>query len=173
MKIIRHPLRINLGFMLQQPAGASRTLDYDFGPVLLDGDLKLEMLKGRSDVSRTPQGLFIATRLQTVVETECGRCLQPISLPISTEFTEMFVFSRKDRSEDEHILPEDGFVDLGPIAREQLLLEVPINAVCRSDCAGLCAVCGANLNEEDCGHRSDPIDPRLASLRSLLDDQSN
>lgn len=159
--------------MLQQPVGASRTLEFDFGPVQLDGDLKLEMLKGNSEVSRTPQGLVVTTHLNTVVEAECGRCLKSIALPIQTEFTEMFVFAHKDRGEDEHLLPEDGDIDLGPIAREQFLLEVPINVLCRPDCKGLCAVCGANLNEEDCGHRPDPIDPRLASLRSLLDDQSN
>ncbi len=170
MKIIRNPLRLNLGFMLQQPVGASRVLPYDYGPVLLGDDLSLEKLAGKSEVTRTPQGLVIKTTLSTVVEYECGRCLTGISLPISSEFTELFVYSRKDRSADDLVLPEDGYVDLGPIARENLLLEIPINAVCRPDCKGLCKTCGQNLNEAECGHKVDPIDPRMAKLRSLLND---
>lgn len=156
--------------MLQQSVGTSRVLPYDFGPVSLDKDLKLEMLKGQSEVSRTPQGLIIKTSLSTVVDAECGRCLTALKLPISTEFTELFVFYRKDRSEDDLVLPEDGFVDLGPIARENLLLEIPINAVCNNDCKGLCTTCGQNLNETDCGHRDDPTDPRMSALKSLLND---
>ena len=147
-------------------------LPYEFGPVLLDGDLKLEMLRGQSEVSRTLQGLIIKTTLSTIVDAECGRCLTEIKLPISTEFTELFVFSRKDRSDDDLVLPEDGFVDLGPIARENLLLEVPINAICKTDCKGLCTNCGQNLNETDCGHREDPTDPRMAKLKSLLNNDS-
>ena len=156
--------------MLQQPVGASRLLPFDYGAVLVGDDLELETLSGSSEVSRTLQGLIVKTTLATLVESECGRCLQPIKIPISTEFTELFVFSHKDRSEDDLVLPEDGFVDLGPIARENLLLEIPINAICKPDCKGLCQTCGQNLNEADCGHREDPIDPRMASLRSLLND---
>lgn len=156
--------------MLQQPVGSSRILPYEYGPVLLGDDLNLEKLNGQSDVSRNPQGLVIKTTLSTIIQSECGRCLIPLSLPITTEFTELFVYSRKDHSEDDLVLPDDGIVDLGPIARENLLLEVPINAVCRSDCKGLCATCGQNLNEEDCGHRQDSTDPRMEALRSLLND---
>lgn len=156
--------------MLQQPVGASRTLPFEYGPVLVGDDLELETLSGTCEVSRTQQGLVIKTMLTSVVETECGRCLIPIKLPITSEFTELFVFSHKDRSAEDLVLPEDGFVDLGPIARENLILEIPINAVCKPDCKGLCSTCGQNLNEADCGHRADPTDPRMASLRSLLND---
>jgi uncharacterized protein len=46
------------------------------------------------------------------------------------------------------VVPEDGNIDLEPIVYEYLLLEIPINPVCREDCKGLCDICGENLNEE-------------------------
>lgn len=171
MNFLRNPLHLNLGFMLQQPVGASRVFSYDYGPLILDADLKLESLQGSSEITRTPQGLVVHTRLKTTLQSECGRCLTPILLPLQSDFTDLYVFPRVDHSTEDLVLPEDGKVDLGPIARQQLLLEVPINAVCKADCQGLCSTCGSNLNEKDCGHEADPIDPRLASLRSLLEDQ--
>lgn len=170
LSAILTPLRINLGFMLNQPAGTNRTIEYDFGRVVLDGDLPLDELAGHSKVSRTPQGLMIETTLRTTLPAECARCLTEIQHPLQTEFSDLYLFPHVDRTDDDLIFPEDGFVDLGPIAREQILLEIPINPLCKPGCKGLCTVCGANKNEEDCGHDEDDIDPRLANLRSLRND---
>ena len=156
--------------MLQKPAGTTRVIDYDFGQVNLDNDLELDTLRGHSKVSRTTQGLMIETELQTTIPAECGRCLTEFLHPLQTNFSDLYVFLHKDRMDEDLVMPEDGFVDLGPIAREQLLLEIPINLVCKPGCKGLCAICGANKNEEDCGHVDDDIDPRMANLRSLLND---
>jgi uncharacterized protein len=156
--------------MLQQPVGASRTITHDYGRLVLEDDLGLSFLKGHSKITRTPQGLLVDTLLQTTITAECGRCLTEFPYDLQSEFTELFVFSRVDRSEDDLVLPEDGYIDLGPIAREQLLLEIPINLVCKPDCKGLCSICGVNKNEEDCGHVVDTIDPRLSGLKSLLND---
>jgi uncharacterized protein len=69
----------------------------------------------------------------------------------------------------EMIYPEDGQVDLAPVVREYLLLEMPINPVCKADCRGLCPICGNDLSQERCDHGSDPIDPRMSILKTLLD----
>jgi uncharacterized protein len=58
-------------------------------------------------------------------------------------------------------------IDLDPIVREQVLLALPMNAVCREDCQGLCAQCGQNLNEKKCGCETKVADPRLAPLANI------
>jgi uncharacterized protein len=65
--------------------------------------------------------------------------------------------------------PFDGkTIDLDPIVREQLLLALPVAVVCREDCKGLCAACGQDLNESDCGHGGQrELDPRLAKLKDI------
>ena len=62
----------------------------------------------------------------------------------------------------------DGVVDLRAWARDALALTVPTQVLCRADCAGLCPVCGADLNEAgpDHGHEREP-DPRWAKLSEL------
>jgi uncharacterized protein len=64
---------------------------------------------------------------------------------------------------------DTGFIDLAPLVRELSLLDVPFNPVCRPDCLGLCIECGQNLNEGDCGCKTDDLDPRLAALGQFLD----
>ena len=58
-------------------------------------------------------------------------------------------------------------IDLDPIVREQLLLALPMSAVCTEDCKGLCTVCGQNLNEKQCGCDTRQVDPRLAALKNI------
>ena len=65
--------------------------------------------------------------------------------------------------------PFDGkTIDLDPVVREQVLLALPVSVVCREDCKGLCATCGQDLNEQDCGHsKSKEVDVRLAKLKDI------
>jgi uncharacterized protein len=66
-------------------------------------------------------------------------------------------------------------IDLEPMLRDALTLALPLNPVCREDCAGLCAHCGKDLNEGACDCVEDTTDPRweaLASLRAKLESQS-
>jgi uncharacterized protein len=58
-------------------------------------------------------------------------------------------------------------IDLDPVVREQLLLALPSYPVCQEACKGLCSVCGANLNERDCGCDRHVPDPRWAGLEKL------
>ena len=58
-------------------------------------------------------------------------------------------------------------IDLEPLVREQVLLALPMHAVCREDCKGLCGTCGKNLNEGECGCAPSQVDPRLAALKNI------
>jgi uncharacterized protein len=72
-------------------------------------------------------------------------------------------------SESQLLVPANHQIDLAPLAREYMLLDMPITPLCRPDCQGLCPVCGANRNRENCGHQPDPIDPRFSALKDLID----
>jgi uncharacterized protein len=77
----------------------------------------------------------------------------------------------QQRDEDDELSSpyvEHGVLDLRGWARDALALSVPSNLLCREDCAGLCPVCGANLNQAgpDHGHEEEP-DPRWAALSKL------
>ena len=62
----------------------------------------------------------------------------------------------------------DDQIDLGQLIHEQFQLALPMKPLCRSDCRGLCAVCGGNLNTAVCACAVAQNDPRFAVLKSLL-----
>jgi uncharacterized protein len=69
-------------------------------------------------------------------------------------------------------LIEDGQLDLAPLVRETVLLELDVERVCREDCAGLCPVCGVDRNESDCDCDTSVTDDRWAALEGFVPDES-
>ena len=163
-----NPLRLNVGFIKQQSIGYSRSFPFNYVAIHLHPDLDLDDLIGNAKISRTPQGLLVEVALHAALPSECGHCLTTLQLTLDVNFTELYAFSPENATEPGLILPEDGYMDLGPVAREYILLEVPISPICQLDCKGLCPTCGGNLNESDCEHGGPQIDPRLEILKSLL-----
>ena len=99
---------------------------------------------------------------------ECVRCLTAFFYNLSVDFSELYAFNQRSVTDSNLILPEDGKIDLEPLLREYMLLEFPINPLCKPDCKGLCPVCGENQNQMTCHHEEVMGDERLAGLSSLL-----
>ena len=70
--------------------------------------------------------------------------------------------------ENDAFIYESDLLDITEPVRESLLLAVPLQALCREDCRGLCPVCGADRNEGDCGCDTTSVDPRLAALKQFI-----
>jgi uncharacterized protein len=163
--------RLNVGFLINQSVGYSRDFIFDFPRAFFKPDLELYDLTGLARVTRTAQGLLVQAEINATLPTECVRCLEGFNQPLHAQFTELYAFSRKSVTDSGLVLPEDAHIDLEPLVREYLLLELPISPVCRPDCKGLCPVCGENMNEVNCDHRPESTDPRLSVLKSLLDEE--
>lgn len=163
------PLRINVGFIVHQTIGFTRDFDFDIPELPLPPDAVLESVTGMARFSRTPQGLLAQVRMRARVLADCVRCLTTFPQPLSIDFTELYAFTQRFATESGLIVPEDGHIDLEPLVREYMLLEIPMSPLCNPDCKGLCPTCGSNLNEAICNHENAPGDPRLAALKSLLD----
>ena len=131
---------------------------YDLGghhfdlPEGLDYDLVL---------TNAGEGILATGMISGHVVGTCDRCLDPAEFDISGEVDEYFLFKEPDQpievgdDEDEvdyALVGDDHTIDLTEALASALLMETPYVVLCREDCAGLCPVCGANLNKEDCGH---------------------
>jgi len=110
------------------------------------------------------------------VETECFRCLSKVNLPIDLSFRDLFVSKEQFTNEQEKEVRgedlslsvyEDQKIDISDIVREEILLNIATQILCREDCKGLCATCGANRNETMCNCFEKEIDPRWAALKNL------
>ena len=164
------PLRLNVGFVVAQSAGFSRDFPFDIPKINVPPDLQISNLTGIVRATRTPQGILLQVNVQAEVELDCVRCLTSYKHSLGVEYTELYAFSQRYATDSGLLMPESGIIDLAPVLREYILLEIPISPLCRTDRKGLCPVCGNNLNESTCSHDDDSGDPRLASLKKLLDE---
>ena len=157
--------------MLEADLGESREMELDYPSVEID-DVSLTPLKGSFQVIRSSKGLYITGELYSSIETECARCLDRVKSPITIKMDDLFYYPASTAPPGDFGVGEDGFVDLNPLVRQLSLLDIPMKPFCRPDCKGLCVQCGNNLNFDACECEADNIDPRLESLRSLLESQT-
>src|SRR5258708_8474017 len=90
------------------------------------------------------------------------------TIQITFSIEELFVYPPEPG--DESTVAEDGILDIAPLLREEIFLLMPIGALCRPDCAGLCPGCGRNLNDGPCEHHHEAVDPRFAALEAFKHD---
>jgi len=112
-------------------------------------------------LSRTQPGLHVNADFQASIMANCVRCLEDFKLPLHAVFEEIFTFETHPLSENEQIIPGNGYIDLEPFIRDYLLLQIPIKSLCKQNCKGLCAICGQNLNQATCEHHKEAIEGSL------------
>ena len=125
---------------------------------------------GELVVQRATTGDVFQLVLATRVEGPCMRCLAPAAVAVEVAAQE---YEATDPGADEELRSEyvaDGELDVGSWARDQVALALPDQILCRPDCAGLCPVCGRDLNIEPHEHAEASGDPRWAALEALRDD---
>jgi DUF177 domain-containing protein len=160
-------LRIPLAAALRHP-GTSRPvtlavtltgLDNGAAEVAPDTPVELDL-----ELERIAEGIVVRGELATSWTAACSRCLEPVTGDVAVHVDDLF---EAVPLEGETYPLEEDVIDLEPMVRDALLLELPLVPLCRADCAGLCATCGANLNVASCDCATDEPDPRWAALRSL------
>lgn len=163
-------LRFNFGYLLAADRGTRRDIELDYPEIEISEDVSLSPLKGKFRATRTSNGIHIAGKLQSIIETDCTRCLSTVALPIELELDEMLHYPPSQAAAEEYTIGDEGVVDLAPLVRELSLLEIPMQVFCEEACKGMCIQCGQNLNVAECDCVIDDIDPRFAALKALLEE---
>ena len=122
------------------------------------------------DLDSVDGGIEVSGRIEAPWEGECRRCLRPVRGVLESEVRELYRRRepREPLDDDEETYPLGGeLLDLRPLVRDAILLELPIAPLCREDCAGLCPTCGADLGDGPCGCSPAAADPRWGALDVL------
>jgi uncharacterized protein len=122
----------------------------------------------RLEVSRPSGGFAFRLQFPVHVEGPCMRCLEAGALDLDVESREVDAALTEDEELRSPYVSEDE-LDIGRWAHDATLLALPTRFLCRSDCAGLCPVCGVSLNDADLAdhEHEQPTDPRWAALKDL------
>jgi uncharacterized protein len=119
------------------------------------------------------EGVLVTGLVSVDVQGECVRCLGQISDRMEVDVQELFVYPGSEATEDEASRLEGDLIDLEPLLRNGVVLDLPFQPLCRDDCQGLCSSCGADLNAEPDHSHVRAVDPRWARLAALQDDGSD
>jgi uncharacterized protein len=153
---------------------APGTVDYRTGDFR-----QVEPLEVRATAELVEGQIRVTGELHTRLEMVCARCLESVHEDIAREFDLFYKpLAAITKEEEERLKLDDteiAFFEgegmfLADVLAEQVLLALPMKAICRSDCRGLCPQCGVNLNNEECRCESHAADPRMAPLSRLKQD---
>lgn len=109
-------------------------------------------------LTNSGEGILATGILRAHVVGTCDRCLEDAEFDVDAEVDGYYLFEEPEQLSDDEdeadfeLVSADRTIDLSGALVSALVMETPFVVLCREDCAGLCPVCGANLNEEDCGH---------------------
>lgn len=153
----------------------------DFGADLrqignLSADGRAQLVREQHGKHQVINDIRITGDLRARFELLCARCLEPITQDIARKFELLYRPQGSDAGKAEMSVTaaeaEVGYYQgegllLEDVLREQVLLAVPLKAICREDCKGLCPHCGQNLNQGQCACAEPLEDPRWAALKDI------
>ncbi len=170
----------NVAQLLKEPIGATRTFDVLATVLQAEADVtQAAPLAGQISMLRTNLGVLVEGVMAGQVTVECTRCLRPVTIPVTVELVEEFKptvdvargsYVPVDEDDAALLIDEHHVLDISEVLRQAVLLAVPIQVLCRPDCAGLCQTCGQDLNEGMCDCPDEDSDARWEQLSALLDD---
>lgn len=174
-------MRYNVAQLLKSTTGATRTYKLHEDISNIDPAVTpLTSLDGSVNLIRTGDGILAMGDLYTTIELTCSRCLEVFSKSLRFRVEEEFIptidlltgarLPLAQANDTATIIDSHHVLDLTEVVRQDLILAVPMHAVCRSGCKGLCPNCGQDWNEGDCKCAPQELDPRLAALRQLLEE---
>jgi len=173
-------MQINVSRLLREPIGSTRSYDVDEATDVAGSNNN--RVQGEVRLIRTDRGILVQGRLDTQVELTCSRCLGLFVSPLTLDIEEEF-FPTMDVSSGASLpLPEESgcfiinehhIIDLTEAIRQYVLLATPMKPLCGEGCAGLCPVCGHNLNQGPCNCPPQVIDPHWAKLSMLSSDNND
>lgn len=165
-------LQINVSQQLKAGVGATRR--YDVSDVVdITGKGCESPVRGEVTLTRTGGGILVKGHLETEVELDCSRCLEPFRCLLALDIEEEYSPTIDVTSGLPLTLPEEPgtfttdrqhTLDLTEAVRQHAVMAIPMKPLCREACRGLCPECGANLNLGECKCRRREADPRWVRL---------
>jgi uncharacterized protein len=167
-------MQTNVAQLLKAPVGSIRV--FQINNTLEDDSGSQYLVQGELTLTRTNDGILTQGTLATATELTCSRCLKAFTCNIPLHIGEEF-FPTIDiitgiklpppEEEGSFTIDEHHVLDLTEAIRQYIVIALPMKPLCKDECAGLCSICGKDLNLEECGCHKEEIDPRWAELLKL------
>ncbi|MBN1374960.1 MAG: DUF177 domain-containing protein [Dehalococcoidia bacterium] len=163
-------MQINVAQLLKEPVGAMRSYKVD-EPA---GDNNENYVKGEANLTRTNRGILVTAELTADIKGVCSRCLGPACISTALHLDEEY-YPVIDINTGAHlklepeafIIDNNHILDLDEAIRQYIIMATPTKLLCKTDCRGICPVCGHEFTGNVCGHINKPRDHRWDKLVEL------
>jgi uncharacterized protein len=118
-------------------------------------------------ITKASTGTVLELGFSARLHGPCYRCLDDAVLEVPISAREYQANNPEGEEELRTPYLTDDNLDLTAWSRDAVALALPDKILCRADCAGLCPMCGKNLNEDPHEHEEEPSDSRWSALESL------
>lgn len=166
-------MRLDLRDIIHTPdAQKTFQLQLDLSDLEFFGDKPITRpVLAEGSVTNHAGALVLEGTIRSELDLTCDRCGKRFSREKAVQLDSLVAHELEDEENDEIILLQGNELDLDEVVTEAFVLAMDTKNLCSDDCKGLCAGCGANLNEEPCRCKPE-VDPRLAALAQLLDNET-
>ncbi len=118
------------------------------------------------------EGVLVTGTAEVALAGECVRCLAPIRRSDEIDIQELYYYPGNGPDDDETSRIEGERIDLEPVLRDAVVLDLPFTPLCKDDCEGLCQTCGANLNDDPDHTHGGNNDERWSALAGWPSDET-
>jgi uncharacterized protein len=173
-KILVNDTVVNVAQLLKEPVGATRIVEIHLDRFPLAEDIRAHQVEAEVRLTRVAAGVLADGWVRGLAELECVRCLDPFDAPFEGEFDAEFLPSIDVRTglplpppadEETFVIDHNHELDLGDVLRQVAIVALPMQPICREECAGSQPEPEEEPADEEAG------DERLAVLRRLLEDE--
>lgn len=159
----------------------TKILDHPGEEIVFSGAIKFAPTKMGAEVIEFPRpsdvdvvisgvsnGVVITGTALGRFRLRCSRCLESFDFEAVVNIEELAMAGGGEPGREDVFPILEGRIDLAAVVYQNIIVEVPIKPLCRRECAGLCAACGKNLNDEPHDHPGEEIDERLVRLKEYF-----
>ncbi len=152
-------MQIDVSKLLQSKVGDTSSYKLSEKVENFDKEIKLiSPISGEVKLLRTDEGILAQGNIETTLELKCSRCLEMFKKKIKIDFEQEYVPSweknsdeiREEERQEGFIIDESNKIDILETVRQDILINMPMELVCKSSCRSLCDQCGQNLNIKKC-----------------------
>ena len=173
-KILVNDTIVNVAQLLKEPVGATRIVEIHLDQFPLAEDIQAYLVEAEVRLTRVVTGVLADGWERGLANLECVRCLERFDAPFEGAFDAEFLPSIDVRTglplprpvdEETFVIDHNHELDLGDVLRQVAIVALPMQPICREDCAGIQPELEAEPADEETS------DDRLAVLRRLLEDE--
>lgn len=169
-------MRFDVSELLKAPTGESRTYQIEGWELDVVDSAGRDLVNGSVALMRTQAGVLASAHASLHAQDVCSRCLRQVNIPLDLDFQEEFLPTADILTGAALPPPEDPgtflidaqqTLDLSEALHQYRETALPMQPLCRPDCAGLCPTCGRELNSGRCECARAPVDARWSALAEL------